>query len=70
MLVLGKTLMLVGLVLAVFGALLWLAPRQLRWLGHLPGDVRTEHFYFPIVSCLIVSLVLTIVLNLFARLVR
>lgn len=62
--------MLVGLVVAVLGALLWLAPRPLRWLGHLPGDIRTDHFYFPIVSCLVVAVVLTIVFNLVARLMR
>jgi DUF2905 family protein len=67
---LGKMLVVVGLAIVLIGLLLWLAPGSLRWLGRLPGDVRTEHFYFPIVTCLLISLVITIVLNVFARLLR
>jgi hypothetical protein len=39
-------------------------------VGRLPGDIRGEHFAFPIVTCLVISLVLTIVVNLVARLMR
>lgn len=41
------------------------------WLGRLPGDIRIERgntaFYFPIVTCIIVSIVLTLLLALFRR---
>ena len=41
------------------------------WLGRLPGDVHVERdhfsFHFPIVTCLVVSAVLTLLLNLFFR---
>ena len=66
----GKLLVVVGLGIALFGLLLWLAPGSLRWMGRLPGDIRGEHFSFPIVTCLVVSLVLTILVNLAARLFR
>ena len=66
----GKLLVFVGLAIAAFGLLLWLAPGSLRWMGRLPGDVRGEHFAFPIVTCLVVSVVLTVLLNLAARLFR
>ena len=67
---LGKLLVVLGLAIAVVGLLLWLAPRSLRWMGHLPGDIRGEHFAFPIVTCLVISVVVTILLNLAVRLFR
>ena len=66
----GKLLVVVGLLVAIFGLLLWLAPGALRWMGRLPGDIRGEHFAFPIVTCLLISVVLTLVLNLVLRLLR
>ena len=59
----GGVLMIVGIALwADFGA---------GWLGRLPGDIRIERgntaFYFPIVTCIIVSIVITLVLSLFRR---
>ncbi len=39
-------------------------------MGQLPGDIRGEHFAFPIVTCLVVSVVLTILVNPAARLFR
>jgi hypothetical protein len=66
----GKLLVAVGLAVAAIGLLLWLAPGSLRWMGRLPGDIRGEHFAFPIVTCLLISLVLTVVVNVVARLMR
>jgi hypothetical protein len=69
----GKALVAVGLVMAVLGAVLWLAGGKgwLSWLGQLPGDIRIERetgsFHFPIVTCLVLSLLLTFLLNLFFR---
>ena len=41
------------------------------WLGRLPGDIRFERgnsaFYFPIVTCIIVGIVLSLILSLFRR---
>jgi Protein of unknown function (DUF2905) len=67
---LGRTLLVVGLVLAAVGGVLLLAG-QVPWLGRLPGDISFERgnfrFYAPIATMLLLSLVLTIVLNLLAR---
>jgi membrane protein implicated in regulation of membrane protease activity len=67
---LGKMLMIAGLVLAGLGALLWLGPR-VPWLGRLPGDISIERpnfrFYFPLATCIILSVVLTVLLWLFRR---
>jgi uncharacterized membrane protein YidH (DUF202 family) len=67
---LGKFLVIVGVVLAIVGLLLWsgFAP---KWLGRLPGDIRIERehsaFYFPIVTCIIISIVLSLLLSIFRR---
>ena len=67
---LGRSILVLGLVIAVVGAGLMLLPRM-PWLGHLPGDVHIERpgfsVHFPLVTCLVVSAVATIILNLFFR---
>ena len=64
-----RTLIVLGLAIVVAG-LAWPLIAKLG-LGRLPGDirVRTDHgaFYFPIVTCLVISLVLTLVLWLLRR---
>ena len=64
----GKILLITGGVIAGIGLLLLLAPR-VPWLGKLPGDILIERkdftFFFPIMTCLVISLVLTLILNLF-----
>ena len=67
---LGKFLVLVGLGIAAIGALLWSGIGR-SWLGRLPGDIHYTRgnfsFYFPIVTCLLLSLLLTLLLWLFRR---
>jgi hypothetical protein len=64
-------LMLAGLVVAAVGAVVYFAP-AVPWLGRLPGDVRIERpglrLYFPVVTCVVISVVLTLVFNLISRL--
>lgn len=66
----GKLLIFAGLALMGLGTLLTLRPR-VPWLGHLPMDILIQRerftFFFPIVTCLILSLLLTLLLNLFFR---
>ena len=70
---LGKTLILFGIVLVGLGVVLSLAGRLpgLRWIGHLPGDVvlRREHFVFvfPLTTCLVVSVLLSLLVYLLRR---
>ncbi|MGE5583339.1 MAG: DUF2905 domain-containing protein [Bacillota bacterium] len=66
----GKVLMVLGLLLLGVGALLWLGGKF--WgIGRLPGDIFYKKgnftFYFPIVTCIIISLVLSLLLSLFGR---
>jgi len=66
----GKNLMFFGLLIAAVGALLWSGIGK-GWLGRLPGDIHYSKgnfsFYFPIVTCILVSLVLTFILWLFRK---
>jgi len=67
---LGRFLIVLGAAAVLIGVLLVLAPR-IPWLGWLPGDILirrgTFTFYFPIVTCVVVSIVLTLILNLLGR---
>ena len=66
----GRMVLIVGLVVVAIGALMLLAGR-LPFLGRLPGDIAVQRgswsFYFPLATSIVLSLVLTVVLNLFAR---
>jgi hypothetical protein len=67
---LGKLLIIVGGVIVVVGLVLTFGLR-IPFLGKLPGDISVDrgnvHFYFPIVTGLLLSLVLTLVLSVFFR---
>ena len=66
----GKFLVITGLLLAAFGALLWSGFGK-GWLGRLPGDINYSKggfsFHFPIVTCLLLSVILTLLLWLFRK---
>lgn len=66
----GKLLIVIGAVVVVIGLFLTLGLR-IPFLGKLPGDISIDrgnvHFYFPIVTGLVLSVVLTLLLNLFFR---
>lgn len=68
---LGKLLLVFGIVLVVVGGLLTLGPKLPGRLGRLPGDIiiRRENFtlYFPLVTCLLLSVILSLVLWLLGR---
>jgi len=67
---LGRTLVVLGLIVAALGAVMMVLPAQ-PWIGRLPGDIHIERERFslhvPLVTCLVVSVVLSLLLNLFFR---
>jgi hypothetical protein len=69
---LGKWIVVVGIGLVVVGGVVWLAGRAGIPIGRLPGDIRIERgpftAYFPCATSILVSLGLTLLLNLFLRL--
>ena len=66
----GKFLMIAGLLLVAVGALLWSGFGK-SWLGRLPGDINYSKgdfsFHFPLMTCLILSALLTLLLWLFKK---
>ena len=66
----GKILVILGLGIAVVGLLLWSGVGK-GWLGRLPGDIHYSKgnfsFHFPLVTCLLLSILLTFLLWLFRR---
>jgi len=66
----GKFLVITGLLIAAVGALMWSGFGK-GWLGRLPGDINYSKgefsFHFPIVTCLILSAILTLLLWLFRK---
>ncbi|WP_425061209.1 hypothetical protein SCACP_19920 [Sporomusa carbonis] len=66
----GKMLMLFGAILLIAGAIFHFGGKFIN-LGRLPGDINIERnnfsFHFPIVTSLIVSVILTVILNLISR---
>ena len=67
---LGRVLIVGGIVVAILGVVIVLAP-NLPFLGRLPGDIAIEGerggIYIPIATMIVISAVLTILLNLFLR---
>jgi hypothetical protein len=67
---LGKTLIFIGIVLVLFGVI-FLLGGKIPWLGHLPGDITIERerftFYFPLATCLLVSVLISLVVYFFRR---
>ena len=66
----GKLLFIAGLVMAVVGLLLW-KTGGLGAIGRLPGDVSVQRpgfsFYFPVTTCIVISIILTLLMWLFRR---
>ncbi|BBL72454.1 DUF2905 domain-containing protein [Methylogaea oryzae] len=67
----GKFFVLAGLAMVAVGLALSYAPGLFSWFGRLPGDIRIEeenrYVFIPITSMIVISLALTLILNLFFR---
>lgn len=68
---LSKTLVTLGAVILLIGLILKYAPWLVNWFGKLPGDLRIQsqnsYIFFPITSMIVVSLLVTLIINLFFR---
>ena len=66
----GKTLIYIGILLVVIGVL-FLFGAKMPWLGRLPGDLIIERggstFYFPLTTCILISVIISLVLYFFRR---
>ena len=70
----GRTILILGAVLAGLGLLVLLAPRLPSWVGRLPGDLSFRRgpvgVFVPLGTCLLISLILTLVFSLISWLRR
>ena len=66
----GRSLIYIGIVLMILGLLFSLGGK-LPWLGHLPGDIYIQRgrftFYFPVTTCLLISIIMTLIVYFFRR---
>ncbi len=66
----GRLLLILGVVIAVIGLIMMLAPK-IPFLGRLPGDIVIRKgnftFYFPLATSIILSIVLTIIFSIFRK---
>jgi hypothetical protein len=64
---LGKTLILIGILIVVAGGLIMIVAK-IPFLNRLPGDIKIQRgnftFYFPLTKCIIISVIITIILNI------
>jgi len=67
---LGKMLILLGVFIILIGVLL-LIGEKIPWIGRLPGDIiirkKNFTFYFPIVTSILISIILTLLFTLFRK---
>ena len=67
----GKWIIVVGILIVVIGIIIYFFHDKLNWLGKLPGDIRIEkenfRFYFPITTMIIISVLLTLLINIFKK---
>ncbi len=67
---LGRFLIFIGVILVIVGAVFLLAPK-LPWLGRLPGDFSFKRgnvsFFFPLGTCILISIILSLIMYLFRR---
>ncbi len=63
----GKYIIIIGVVIIISGIIIYFFHDSLKWFGRLPGDVRIENksykFYFPVVTMIVVSIVITVAIK-------
>lgn len=68
----GKYIIAAGILLVVTGIIIYFFHDRLHWIGKLPGDIRIKkenfHFYFPVTTMILLSIILSLLLWLFRKL--
>ncbi len=67
---LGRFMIVIGVILVIVGVVFLVAPK-LPWLGRLPGDISYKRgnfsFYFPLGTCILISVILTLIMYLLRK---
>jgi len=70
----GKYVIIAGVCILIAGILIYFFHDYFKWMGKLPGDIRIEkenfRFYFPIVTMLVISITITLIINVIKRLLQ
>jgi H+/Cl- antiporter ClcA len=68
----GKYIIVSGIFIVIAGVFIYFFHNYFKWFGKLPGDIRIEkenyRFYFPVVTMIVISIAITIIINIFKRL--
>jgi hypothetical protein len=71
---LGKWLIFVGIIIVGLGVIIYIFPKYFPYLGKLPGDIFIKRenftFYFPLGTCILLSILLSLLLTLFFFIIR
>ncbi|MGM8884448.1 DUF2905 domain-containing protein [Psychrobacter sp. 1U2] len=67
----AKILITLGMILVIIGVVWLIFPSLFSWIGNLPGDIKhssgNTKIYFPVMTMIVISVVASILLNLFNR---
>lgn len=67
----GKYILITGIFIVLVGIVIYSFHDYLKWIGKLPGDIRIEkenfRFYFPLATMIVLSLLITLLINIFKR---
>ncbi len=67
----GKYLIIGGIIFLIAGIIIYFFHDQFKWLGNLPGDINVKsdnfRFYFPVVTMIILSIAVTLIINIIKR---
>lgn len=67
----GKYIILIGAIIIVTGIIIYFFHDAFKWFGRLPGDIRFERknfrFYFPVMTMIILSIVITLIINIIKK---
>jgi Protein of unknown function (DUF2905) len=67
----GKWIIIVGVFIVLAGIIIYFFHDKLHWIGRLPGDIRIEkenfRFYFPLATMIVLSLLVTLIVNIIKR---
>jgi hypothetical protein len=68
----GKTLIIIGIILAIAGLIIYFAGNRLNWLGHLPGDINivreNVRIFIPVTTMILISVVLSLIIYVVRKL--
>lgn len=67
----GKYILMAGILIVIAGIVIYFFHDYFKWIGKLPGDIRIEKqnfkFYFPMVTMIFFSIIITIIIHIFKR---